>query len=179
MSLRWLSGMVGGRARAGVRRKAAPQARRELFAEIDAAALGVRRLWLREVLREEQPRKMVVARVDAHERTEVLAWLSEAPTDPSSYKIRTDWIFLPAGPEAILMGVVKQIAGSFRFNLRFAADPYRQHLKTVARTGLLGLTTEVLRLGPDREILTPCLFVPVRSGPLRTFLRELPPAPVV
>ncbi len=230
--------MAGRRVHVGIRRRAAPLARRELSSEINADAIGVRRIWLREILRDDQVQRTVVVRVDARARADVAAWLAGATADagtaPALYspsqdavagedtphghnadgaaesvclrtevaaepyqlsaEVRTDWIFFPTGPEAILMSVIDRAGGPgtergadetveattpFRFNLRFAADPYRKHLRVIARSGLLGLTTKVLKLGPERELLSPCVFIPVQTGPLRAFLRELPSAPVV
>ena len=60
-----------------------------------------------------------------------------------------------------------------------SADRYRRQIEALAETGLLGLTTEPLQVGPARELLSPSRFVPIPAGPLRTFLRELPALPVV
>jgi hypothetical protein len=192
VSLRWLSSMVGGRARVGIRRRAAPLARRDLAAEIDAHALPIVRARIREIALDPdqsgQAQRAVVVQIDASARPAVAAWL-EAPPPPrapghtdAEPTVRTDWLFLPHGPEAILIGVVEGAAEALeplRFNVRFAADPYRRHLKALTRTGLLGLSTMPLKLGPERQLASPCTFVPIQNGPLRDFLRELPPVPVV
>ena len=52
-------------------------------------------------------------------------------------------------------------------------------LEALAETGLLGLTTVPLQVGPERELESPCIFVEIQTKPLRDFLRELPPVPVV
>lgn len=187
MSLRWLSGMVGGRriARPGVRRRMAPLAQRDLAAEIDADAVPVERVWARSVVRDPEHgaarERTVIAWIAAGARPDVRAWLDGAAGGEAAPHVRTDWIFLPAAPEAILIGVVEDVAGEpvFRFNLRFSADRYRRYLEVLSGTGLLGLTTGPLLLGPERQLESPCAFVEVPTRPLRDFLRELPPVPVV
>jgi hypothetical protein len=114
----------------------------------------------------------------------VAAWLDGAEDgaddDGPEPEVRTDWIFIPTTPEAILIGVVRGEDGtSFRVNLRFSADRYRRQLEALAETGLLGLMTVPLQRGPERELASPCTFVEVPTKPLRDFLRELPPVPVV
>ena len=141
MSFGWLSEMVGGRrvARPGVRRRMAPQARRDLTAEIDADALEVLDVWSREIVREPdyggRPEHAVIAWVDADARLDVAAWLDGAGDDDarSPRSGRTGSSF-PAAPEAILIGVVEGRPGetAFRFNVRFAADPYRHQLEALA-----------------------------------------------
>jgi hypothetical protein len=81
-------------------------------------------------------------------------------------------------PEAVLIGAVEG-EQPFRVNLRISADRYRRQLETLAQTGLLGLTSHPLQVGPERDLLSPCRFVPIQSGALRAFLRELPALPVV
>jgi hypothetical protein len=172
MSLRWLSGMVGGgRGRPGIRRKMAPEAQRDLVAEIDADVVAVRRVWARAIVLDPdddaEPEQTVIARVDAEARLDVTAWLEGTGGEDAQPEARTDWVFFPSTPEAILIGVVEGgEAGTplFRFNLRFPADRYRRHLEALAESGLLE---------------SPCTFVEVQAGPLRHFLRELPPVPVV
>jgi hypothetical protein len=96
--------------------------------------------------------------------------------------VRTDWLFLPAVPEAILMGVAEDPTTSaprFRFHLRLSADEYRRHLDHLSKTGLLGLTSVPLVIGDDRCLQSPCVFVMVHQEPLREFLRMIPAAPVV
>lgn len=190
MSLRWLSKTVSGGKSFGIRRRVAPEAQRDLTSEIDAHTLPVLRLWrcglLRDPDEDGQLARIVVAWVEADARPDVAAWLGTvddtAAADATAPSVRTDWLFLPAVPEAVLMGVVGEGADGlapFRFNLRLAADPYRRHLTALAKTGQIGLTAEPLQIGPAREILSACVFVPVQTRPLRQFLRELPPLPVV
>jgi hypothetical protein len=188
MSLRWLSSMVGGKrmARPGIRHKMAPQAQRDLLDEIDADVVPVRRVWARDIVVEPgdgaEPEITVVARVNAEARPEVAAWLDGSDDANAEPDVRTDWIFFPATPEAILIGAVGGAEGegpSFRVNLRFPADRYRRQLAALAESGLLGLTTVPLQVGPERELESPCVFVEIQTGPLREFLRELPPVPVV
>ena len=190
MSLRWLSSMVGGKrmARPGIRRKMAPEARRDLTAEIEQDLLPVRRVWAREMLFESDDgwaaEETVIARVDADVRPYVTAWLTGAAGEQDAPpEVKTDWVFFPMTPEAILIGVVAGLGGSaeaaFRFNLRFPADRYRRHLEALARTEVLGLTTEPLQLGPERQLASSCTFIEIQAKPLRDFLRELPAVPVV
>ncbi|MFN8636543.1 MAG: hypothetical protein U0893_22065 [Chloroflexota bacterium] len=189
MSLRWLSKTVSGGRSFGVRRRVAPEAQRDLSSEIDAHVVPVLRAWRRDLIlgldEDAEPERTVIAWLDADARPDVAAWLADVDADDASPpSARTDWLFLPAVPEAILMVVVGENAelegrAPFRFNLRLAADPYRRHLTGLAKTGQLGLTAEPLEVGPARELLSPCVFVPVQTGPLRQFLRELPPLPVV
>ena len=188
MSLRWLSSVVGGKrmARPGVRQRMAPRAQRDLADEIDAAAVTVRRVWAREIVVDPgdgaEPEITVIARVNAEARSDVTAWL-DGPDDASAEpEVRTDWIFFPATPEAVLIGVVQGVgedAPHFRVNVRFQADRYRRQLEVLAETGLLGLTTVPLQIGPERELASPCVFVGVETTPLHDFLRELPAVPVV
>jgi hypothetical protein len=187
MSLRWLTGMGGGKTpKVGIRRKAAPLARRELAAEIDAHAVAVRRLWSREVVRDlaqgAPADRAVIARVEVEERRELAAWLDDADDEEAAADVRTDWILFPSPPEAILIGVIdggSDGAESIRFNLRFAVDRYRRQLERLARSGRLGLTTLPLQIGGEGQLQSRCVFIPIQAGPLRAFLRELPPAPVV
>jgi hypothetical protein len=188
MSLRWLSATIGVKFRPGIRRKMAPEARRDLSVEIDAHVLSLEHVWLKNVVQEPgrivQPEISVIAWVDPGTRSEVAAWLADAGTatagsDVRRPTVRTDWLFFPLAPEAILIGVVEGAGTSFRFNIRFAADPYRRHLDALSRIGRLGLVAEPLRLGPERQLESPCAFVAVPTGPLRDFLREIPSLPVV
>ena len=171
--------------RPGVRRRMAPQARRDLLAEIDADAVAVRRVWARAIIAEPgdgaEPEITVIARVDARARPDVAAWLDGDGDAGAEPEVRTDWIFVPATPEAILIGVVDggDDGTSSRVNLRFPADLYRRQLEALAETGLLGLTAVPLQVGEERELESPCRFIEVQAGPLRDFLRELPPVPVV
>jgi hypothetical protein len=167
----------------------APLAQHDLAAEIDADALAVEDVWAEEIVRDPDEggwrERTVIAWVDVEVRPDVAAWLNgadgDAEGDDDRRAVRTDWIFLPTIPEAVLIGVVEgEAAGvAFRFNVRVAADPYRSQLEALAGSGLLGLTTEPLQLGPERRLESPCVLVPVQTGPLRDFLRELPPVPVV
>ena len=190
MSLRWLSSMVGGKrmARPGIRRKMAPEARRDLAAEIDQDVVPVRRVWALKIYFESDgawgPEETVIVRVDGEARPDVMAWLTGAARDDDTpLEVRTDWVFLPMMPEAILIGVAERAgepgAVAFRFNLRFPADRYRRHLEALARSGALGLTTEPLQLGSERRLALPCMFIGIQAKPLRNFLRELPGVPVV
>lgn len=120
--------------------------------------------------------------IDAEARSDVAAWLEGTDEADAQSQVRTDWVFFPATPEAILIGVVEGRRDGtplFRFNLRFSADQYRRHLGVLARSGLLGLTTGPLQLGPERRLESPCRWLEVQARPLRDFLRELPPLPVV
>jgi hypothetical protein len=161
----------------------APLAQRDLSSEIDADALPVVRVWARALAREPdgngETDTVVIARVDPGFRAEVTAWLAEIDQDKAGPAIRTDWLLFPSAPEAVLMAAVDGAGASFRFNLRISADRYRRQLDALAGTGLLGLTTEPLQVGPARELLSPCRFVPIPAAPLRAFLRELPAPPVV
>ncbi len=181
MSLRWLSTMVGGRVIPSVRRRVAPLAQRDLSSEIDAHALPVLRVWARPLILEGdgdcEPEPTVIARIAPGFRTDVTAWL-DCDAEPDEPTVRTDWLLFPATPEAVLMGAVEGDQ-PFRFNLRISADRYRRQLETLAETGLLGVTSQPLQVGPERELLSPCRFVPIQTGPLRAFLRELPAPPVV
>jgi hypothetical protein len=181
MSLRWLSTMVGGRVVPSVRRRVAPQAQRDLASEIDAHALPVLRVWARPLVLgqdgDREPETVVIARIDPGFRTDVMAWL-DGNAEPAEPTVRTDWLLFPATPEAILMGAVEGDQ-PFRFNVRISADRYRRQLEALAETGLLGLTSQPLQVGPERELLSPCRFVPIQTDPLRAFLRELPAPPVV
>lgn len=180
--------MVGGRrGRPGIRRKMAPRARRDLAAEIDVDAVAVRRVWARRVVRDPdeagESEQTVIARVDAEARPDVAAWLGGADEDDDdSPRVRADWIFFSTTPEAVLIAVAEggeEDRPLFRFNLRFPADRYRRHLEALAESGLLGLTTAPLELGPERQLESRCAFVAIPTRPLRDFLRELPPVPVV
>jgi hypothetical protein len=189
MSLRWLSSMVGGKrmGRPGIRQKMAPQARRDLASEIDADVVAVRRVWARQIALGPEdgaaPEQTVIARVDAEARPDVATWLDGSDEDDNdSPRVRTDWIFFPTTPEAVLIAVAEGGEDGtplFRFNLRFAADRYRRHLEALAKSGLLGLTMAPLQLGPEPQLESRCVFVEVQTGPLRDFLRELPSVPVV
>ena len=187
MSLSWLSSMVGGRAVRSARQKGAPHAQRELGAQIDADAVQVRRVLLRDLVLGPEPadqtERTVIARVDATARPAASAWLDDAEdASGPALDVRTDWLFFPATPEAVLMGVAEDPtsgAPRFRFNLRFDADRHRHHLQTLSETGRLGLATVPLRIGQDRRLESPCVFVTVPRAALREFLRELPAAPVV
>lgn len=163
----------------------APQAQRDLAAEIDADAVPVERVWARSVVRDPEgggtAERTVIAWIDAETRPVVMAWLEGSAEIDALPGVRTDWIFFPSTPEAILIGVVEDGTGeaAFRVNLRFSADRYRRYLEVLSGTGLLGLTTGPLQLGPDRQLESPCTFVEVPTKPLRDFLRELPAIPVV
>jgi hypothetical protein len=163
----------------------APEAVRNLTTEIDADVLDIHQVWVRNLVRDpaegSPPEKTVVAWVDDGGRSDVRAWLAPPDAGESHPDVRTDWIFFSAALEAILIGVVEDepSGATFRFNLKFGADTYRRHLELLARSGLLGLTAEPLEPGPERQIESPCIFVPIQTGPLRAFLRELPPVPVV
>src|SRR5215207_6604779 len=104
MSFGWLSSTVGARLRPGIRRRMAPLALESLAAEIDAAALTVRRVWLRELVRDPaagaEPEPTVIARVDPGLRDEVAAWLDVGSPADMEPAVRTDWLFFPATPEA-------------------------------------------------------------------------------
>jgi hypothetical protein len=184
--------MVGGRAVKGVRQRVAPLAQRDLAAEIDADAVEVRRVLLRDLVwgTEEHSdaegamiaERTVIARVDATTKPAVDAWLHGADGQDAALDVRTDWIFFPSTPEAVLMVVAEDATSGtlrFRVNVRFAADPYRRHLETLVRTGVLGLTTIPLQIDENRRLLSPCVFVPVQQESLRAFLREIPATPVV
>jgi hypothetical protein len=183
MTLRWLSTMVGGRAVKSVRQKVAPKAQRELGDAIDADAVPVRRVVLRDVVLDEAgetAERTVIARVNTSTQPAMDLWLtgSGAP----EVDVRTDWLFLPAVPEAILLAVAEDPttgAPRFRFNLRLSADEYRRHLDQLSKTGRLGLTCVPLQIGEDRHLESPCAFVAVLQEPLREFLRMIPAAPVV
>jgi len=191
MSLRWLSSMVGGRAVKSVRQKVAPQAQRTLLTEIDADAVAIRRMLLRDLVWDDAPadaaesgtaKQTVIARVDASNQPALDAWLNATGESSSPLDVRTDWIFFPATPEAVAIAVAKDAASGaprFRFNLRLPADAYRRHLEALARIGSLGLTTVPLQIDERRRLLSPCLFVQVQQAPLRAFLREIPAVPVV
>jgi hypothetical protein len=186
MTLRWLSSMVGGRAVKSVRQKVAPQAQRELGAAIDADAVGVRRVMLRDVVldpdADEEAERTVIVRVDARWQPAVDTWLNGTDPDGAQLDVRTDWLFFPSTPEAVLMSVAEDAATGtprFRFNLRFSADEYRRHLETLSQTGLLVLTAVPLQLSAERVLESPCALVEIQMEPLRTFLREIPAAPVV
>jgi hypothetical protein len=187
MTLRWLSSMVGGRVVKSVRQKVAPQAQRELGAAIDADAIGVRRVMLRDVAIDPssdsgEVEHTAIVRVDARWQPAIDQWLNGTDADRAALDVRTDWIFFPATPEAVLMGVAEDAASGearFRFNLRFSADEYRRHLERLAETGLLGLTTVPLQIDDRRRLASPCVFVALQVEPLRAFLREIPKAPVV
>jgi hypothetical protein len=161
----------------------APLAQRDLASEIDADALPVVRVWARTLVRasdgDGQPEMVVIARVDPGLRAEIAAWLGEGSRDEPASAVRTDWLLFPAVPEAVLMAAFERDGASFRFNLRISADRYRRQLEALAETGLLGLTTAPLQVGPARELLSPGRFVPLQADPLRAFLRELPAPPVV
>jgi len=187
MSLRWLTGMVGRTTpKVRIRRKAAPLAQRELAAEIDAHAVAVRRLWSRGIVRDSEQGapadSAVIARVEVEERRELAAWLDDADDEEAATDVRTDWIFFPSRPEAILIGVIDGSADGaelIRFNLRFAVDRYRRQLERLARSGRLGLTTLPLQISEEGQLESRCVFIPIQVEPLRAFLHELPPAPVV
>jgi hypothetical protein len=186
MTLRWLSTMVGGKAVKSVRQKVAPYAQRELGAAVDADAVQVKRVVLRDLVLDpdesDEAERTVIARVDARSQPALDAWLNAPDADAPELDVRTDWLFLPAVPEAILMGVAEDPssgASRFRFNLRFSADEYRRHLDTLSKTGLLGLTTVPLQISEERYLESPCVFVAVQADPLREFLREIPAAPTV
>jgi hypothetical protein len=176
--------MVRGRAVKSVRQKVAPRAQRELGEAIDADAVTVRRVVLRDVVLNRKAGKLaertVIARVNASTQPAMDAWLTDE-TVPE-IDVRTDWLFLPAVPEAILMGVAEDPttgAPRFRFNLRLSADEYRRHLDHLSKTGLLGLTSVPLQIDDNRCLESPCAFVTVLREPLREFLRMIPAAPVV
>src|SRR4051794_16688832 len=115
MSLRWLSATIGVKFRPGLRRRMAPEAQRSLTAEIGTDVLTIHRVWLRNLVRDpdvsDRPEPTVVAWIDTDGRADVAAWLA-GDDAPKAYlgtppEVRTDWIFLPALPEAILIGVVE------------------------------------------------------------------------
>jgi hypothetical protein len=183
MSFGWLARTVSGGGSFGVRRRVAGLARRELSEEIDERVLPVLRMWRRDLIRhpdeDAQPVRTVIAWIEADARPEVSAWLAGGGP---ALDTRTDWLFFPAAPEAVLIAAVGEETPGvepFRFNLRIAADPYRRHLERLAKIGVLGLTAVPLDVGPAREILSPCVFLPIPAEALRQFLRELPAPPVV
>jgi hypothetical protein len=167
-----------GQPRTGLSRRAAPQARRELKAAINADALAIRRAWIRELPSEDGPRKTVVVRVGVGGRPEVAAWLEDPEPDAAAAELRAEWLFIPATPEAVLIAAVDGDE-PFRFNLRFAAVGARRHLRAIARSGVLGLTTVPLRLGEDDVPESPVRFIAVPTGPLRGFLRNVRSGAVV
>jgi hypothetical protein len=178
--------MVGRQAVKNVRQKVAPQAQRDLGAAIEADAVKVRRVMLRDVVIDpedsDEAERTVIVRVDARWQPTVDGWVNGTSTDGAALDVRTDWLFLPATPEAVLMGVADDATTGelrFRFNLRFSTDEYRRQLETLAETGLLALTTVPLQIGENRHLESPCVFVEIQGEPLRTFLREIPRAPVV
>lgn len=183
MSFRWLASTVGARFRPGVRRRMAPQAQRDLSAEIEVDALPVLRLWARTLVptpdQNRQPEMVVIARVDPGQQAMIAEWLHAIDADEAEPAVRTAWLLFPAIPEAVLMTAFAAGSTSSRFNLRISADRWRRQLEALAETGLLGLSAEPLQVGPARELLSPCRFVQVPAGPLRAFLRELPAPPVV
>jgi hypothetical protein len=184
--------MVGGRVVPSVRRRVAPAAQRDLASEIESNALPLYRVWARKLVCDPESDASaaltVIARIDAGLRADVAAWLANDGVSPDHEStanqqpaVRTDWLLFPAAPEAVLMVAVDSADGhdgSFRFNLRVSADRYRRQLEALATVGRLGLTTEPLQVGPDRVLQSPCRFVPIQPGPLRAFLREIPPLPV-
>jgi len=164
----------------------APEAQRDLAAEIDRDAVEVRRMYLRDLVLDpsgsEQAERTVIARLKVGAGSPIDVWVNQADAAYPEPDMRTDWIFFPATPEAVLMCVAEDAASGatrFRFNLRFAADPYRQHLTKLAQTGLLGLTTGPLQISDERHLESASAFVLVPHEPLRAFLREIPAAPVV
>ena len=191
MSLGWLSSMVGGRAVRSARQRVAPQAQRNLLVEIDADAVPVRRLLLRDLVWDDvqadaadtgAAQRTVIARVDASTLPALDAWLNDTAGARPALAVRTDWIFFPATPEAVTIAVAEDAATGapcFRFNLRLPADEYRRHLEALARSGSLGLTATPLRIDEGRRLLSPCAFIQVQRDPLRAFLREIPAVPVV
>lgn len=109
------------------------------------------------------------------------AWLEGSDVQVAAHDVRTDWILLPRTPEAVVIASVA--AGpawpAFRFNLRFPADRHRRHLKMIAESGVVGLTSEPPPSGPDSPPPSRCVLVPVERGPLGAFLRDVPAPPVV
>jgi hypothetical protein len=214
MSFRWLASLLGAKAskdgktgKVGIRRRAAPQAQRDLANEIGAHALQVRRIWVRDVNVDGTHQRTVIVRVDPRGRRDIEAWLTgpEAGGDaqvfapPASTSAdatpmdgtaldqdggatlttKTSWLLLAHADEAVLVGAVVSDTdpkAARRFNLRFDADADRHSLETLARTGTLALLAVPLRWGPDGEIASPHVYVPVDGAPLRDFLRERPTA---
>jgi len=196
MSLSWLASLVGVKAgtrgRVGIRRKAAPEAQRELAGEIAMHALPIRRLWVRDVLDGDRLRRTVIARVDARRRREVDAWLSTpadagqqpsdgplAPAPPT--RIETSWVLLPHADQAVLATVVLDADSGgalLRCSLRFSAIADRRALDALAATGRLALLTGPLRWGGSSVLDTPHVYLPLDPAPLSTFLRDRPTAVV-
>ena len=176
MSLGWIAALWGGRAPTGLSRRAAPLARRQLKAEINANALTVLQTWRRKILRGGEPQNTVVLQVGVDKRPDVAAWMS----DPSSggATLRVDWLFLPKTPEAVLIAAVDG-PEPVRINLRFYAGGDRRRLETVARSGVLGLTTAPLRLDEEQRPESPVVLISVPTRPLREFLRNVPSGAVV
>jgi hypothetical protein len=160
----------------------APAAQRDLASEIDDAALTVYQVWSPRLVRapdgEDRPEVTVVAWVDPGLRGDVAAWLRGDGDAAQPPPVRTDWLLFPSAPEAVLIGAVEG-EQPFRFNLRLSADRYRRQRQALAGAGQLGLTIGPLQVGPARALLSGCRFVPIQTRPLRDFLRELPPLPVV
>ena len=177
MTFIWLARLAGTRGgRALPSRRAAPQARRELKAAISADALRPRRAWIRSIARDGQTRRTVVVRVAVGGRPDVATWLADSP--PPRAELRAEWLFFPKKPEAILICAVRG-PEPFRFNLRFAASGDRRYLETIARSGVLGLTTEPLRLDSEGRPESRVTFIPVPTAPLRDFLARVPSGAVV
>jgi len=184
--------MVGGRVVPSVRSRVAPAARGDLTSEIEADSIAIEDVWTRKLIldptAEPQPEPTVVAFVDPGSRTDIASWLDTGSPASDEGMARTDWLLFPSTPEAVLMVVIERRQGtaeppepnpSFHFNLRLNADIYRRELKTLARTGRLGLTTTPLQVGPDGLTLASCRILPVPAAPLRDFLREIPAPPIV
>jgi len=190
----------------GIRRRAAPQAQRALANEIGAHALPVRRIWVRDVNVDGTRQRTVIVRVDPRGRRDIEAWLTGpeaggdaqvfgpavlATTDgtvpegtrdsDATLTTKTSWLLLTHADEAVLVGAVVSDAdptAARRFNLRFDADADRPSLEALARTDTLALLAAPLRWGPDGEIASPHVYLPVDGAPLRDFLRERPTAVV-
>jgi len=188
MSLRWLSSMVDGKrfGRPGIRRKMAPEAQRDLISAIDTDAVAVRRMYVRDLVLDpdtgDEAEPTVIARLKVWEGSAIDAWVNQADADSPEPDVRTDWIFFPATPEAVLMCVAEDPSSGamrFRFNLKFSADEYRRQLTMLAETGLLGVSIGPLQIDDMRHLESACAFVSVLQEPLRAFLREIPAPPVV
>jgi hypothetical protein len=181
MPFRWLASLVGvktGVGKVGIRRRAAPQAQRDLANEIRTHAVQIRRMWLRDVDQEGTLRRTLVVRVAPRRRPDVKAWLTgPAAGGEAAFTIKTSWLLLPHADQAVLIGAVTSDADEralCRFALRFNADADRRYLEALAQTGTLALTAVPLRWGPAQEVLSPHAYVPVEIAPLRDFLRARP-----
>ncbi len=159
-------------------RRVAPRARRELDREVAADTLNTRRARIVPIEQDGVTRDAVVVRVSVGRRPEVAAWLEAARNGQADAELSIGWLFLPETPAALLLCAVGRPV-AFRFNVGFAVGWNRRYVEALAESGVLGLTAERLSPAEDGAPPPPVTFLRVPMGPLREFLRGVPPPPTL